>query len=115
MSDPFVGRLTFLKVISGYLEPGLELVCGRTGKKERLGKIQVMMGKEAVDVKSAKAGDIVVVPKLSDVRAATRSPARHHRHRAFAVARALVPVAIEAVSKKEEDKRRHLLARARRG
>ena len=68
VSDPFVGRLSFLKVLTGYLEPGLELINGRTGKKERLGKLQVMMGKETTDVKSAKAGDIIVVPKLAETR-----------------------------------------------
>ena len=113
VSDPFVGRLTFLKVISGYLEPGLELVCGRTGKKERLGKIQVMMGKEAVDVKSAKAGDIVVVPKLSDVRAGdTLSCEGTIAIEPLPLPEPLYPVAIKAVSKKEEDKLGTFLARA---
>ena len=113
VSDPFVGRLTFLKVISGYLEPGLELVCGRTGKKERLGKIQVMMGKEAVDVKSAKAGDIVVVPKLSDVRAGdTLSCEGTIAIEPLPLPEPLYPVAIEAVNKKDEDKLGTFLARA---
>ena len=113
VSDPFVGRLTFLKVISGYLEPGLELVCGRTGKKERLGKIQVMCGKEAMDVKSAKAGDIVVVPKLNDVRAGdTLSCEGTIAIEPLPLPEPLYPVAIEAVSKKEEDKLGTFLARA---
>ena len=68
LSDPFVGRLSFLKVLSGVLEPGMELINARTGKKERLGHLYVMMGKEATDVKSAKAGDIIVVPKLAETR-----------------------------------------------
>ena len=41
----------------------MELVNARTGKKDRLGHLYVMMGKETNDVKSAKAGDIVVVPE----------------------------------------------------
>ena len=68
VSDPFVGRLSFMKVISGVLEPGMELVNARTGKKDRLGHLYVMMGKETNDVKSAKAGDIIVVPKLTETR-----------------------------------------------
>ena len=68
MSDPFVGRLSFLKVSTGTLEPGMELVNSRTGKKERLGKLYVMMGKETQEVKKALAGDIIVVPKLSETR-----------------------------------------------
>ena len=46
----------------------MELINARTGKKERLGHLYVMMGKEATDVKSAKAGDIIVVPKLAETR-----------------------------------------------
>ena len=69
VADPFVGRLSYLKLISGVLTPSMELINARTGKKDRLGHLYVMMGKEATDVKSAKAGDIIVVPKLTDTRA----------------------------------------------
>ncbi len=105
VSDPFVGRLSFLKVISGYLEPGIELINARTGKKERLGKIQVMMGKELADVKSAKAGDIVIVPKLSETRSGdTLSVEGDIAIESLELPEPLYPVAIEAVNKNEEDK-----------
>ena len=64
-----MGRLSYLKLISGVLTPSMELINARTGKKDSLGHLYVMMGKEATDVKSAKAGDIIVVPKLTDTRA----------------------------------------------
>ncbi|WP_251213026.1 elongation factor G [Adlercreutzia murintestinalis] len=113
VNDPFVGRLSFLKVLSGYLEPGLELINSRTGKKERLGKIQVMMGKEPVDVKSAKAGDIVVVPKLSETRNGdTLSVEGDIAIEPPVLPEPLYPVAIEAVNKNEEDKLGTFLARA---
>ncbi len=113
ISDPFVGRLSFLKVLSGYLEPGLELINARTGKKERLGKIQVMMGKEPMDVKSAKAGDIVVVPKLADVRNGdTLSVEGDIAIQPLELPEPLYPVAIEAVNKNEEDKLGTFLSRA---
>ncbi len=113
ISDPFVGRLSFLKVLSGYLEPGIELINARTGKKERLGKIQVMMGKEPMDVKSAKAGDIVVVPKLADTRNGdTLSVEGDIAIQPFDLPEPLYPVAIEAVNKNEEDKLGTFLSRA---
>lgn len=68
LADPYVGRLSFVKVLSGTLVPGLELLNARTGKKERLGHVCVMKGKETTPVKSAMAGDIVVVPKLVETR-----------------------------------------------
>ncbi len=113
ISDPFVGRLSFLKVLSGYLEPGLELINARTGKKERLGKIQVMMGKEPMDVKSAKAGDIIVVPKLADTRNGdTLSVEGDIAIQPLDLPEPLYPVAIEAVNKNEEDKLGTFLSRA---
>lgn len=111
-SDPFVGRLSYLKVLSGYLEPGLELINARTGKKERLGKIQVMMGKEPTDVKSAKAGDIVVVPKLAETRSGdTLSVEGDIAIEPLDIPEPLYPVAIEATNRNEEDKLGTFLAR----
>ncbi len=111
-SDPFVGRLSYVKVLSGYLEPGLELINSRTGKKERLGKIQVMMGKEPVDVKSAKAGDIVVIPKLTETRSGdTLSVEGNIAIEPLKLPEPLYPVAIEVANKNDEDKLGTFLAR----
>ena len=113
LSDPFVGRLSFLKVFSGVLEPGMELVNARTGKKERLGHLYVMMGKETVDVKSAKAGDIIVVPKLAETRTGdTLSQTGEIAIDPMPMPTPQYPVAIEAVNKKDEDKLGTFLARA---
>lgn len=113
LSDPFVGRLSFLKVISGVLEPGMELLNSRTNKKDRLGHLYVMLGKEATDVKSAKAGDIIVVPKLTDTRTGdTLSKSGSIAIDPLPLPTPQYPVAIEAVNKKDEDKLGTFLARA---
>lgn len=113
LSDPFVGRLSFLKVLTGVLEPGMELINSRTGKKERLGHLYVMMGKEPMDVKSAKAGDIIVVPKLSETRSGdTLSQTGEISIEPMSMPTPQYPVAIEAVNKKDEDKLGTFLARA---
>ena len=113
LSDPFVGRLSYFKVISGVLQPGMELINARTGKKDRLGHLYVMMGKEANDVKSAKAGDIIVVPKLTDTRTGdTLSLSGDLAIDPLPLPMPQYPVAIEAVNKKEEDKLGAFLARA---
>ncbi len=113
VSDPFVGRLSFVKVLSGFLEPGQELINARTGKKERIGKIQVMMGKEPMDVKSAKAGDIVVIPKLTEARSGdTLSVEGDIEIIPIEMPEPLYPVAIEAKNKNEEDKLGTFLSRA---
>lgn len=111
-ADPYVGRLSFVKVISGVLEPGMELINARTGKKDRLGHLYVMMGKESNDVKSAKAGDIIVIPKLSDARTGdTFSKSGTIAIDPLPLPVPQYPVAIECVNKKEEDKLGTFLAR----
>ena len=113
VADPFVGRLSYLKVISGVLEPGMELINARTNKKDRLGHLYVMMGKEATDVKSAKAGDIIVVPKLTETRTGdTLSKSGGVAIDPLPLPVPQYPVAIEAANKKDEDKLGTFLARA---
>ena len=112
VADPYVGRLSFVKVISGVLTPGMELTNSRTGKKDRLGHIYVMMGKENNDVKSAKAGDIVVIPKLTETKTGdTLSQSGTIAIDPLPLPVPQYPVAIEAANKKDEDKLGTFLAR----
>ena len=112
ISDPFVGRLSFIKVLSGYLEPSTEMVNARTGKKERLGHIYVMMGKEPMDVKSAKAGDIVVVPKLTETKTGdTLSKSGSIEVDPLPLPVPQYPVCVVAKNKADEDKLGTFLAR----
>lgn len=111
--DAFVGRLSFFKVVSGVFEPGMELVNARTGKKDRLGHLYVMMGKEATDVKSAKAGDIIVIPKLMNTRVGdTLSKSGNLSVNPLLLPIPQYPVALEAANKKDEDKLGTFLARS---
>ena len=112
MVDPFVGRLSFLKVSTGTLEPGMELVNSRTGKKERLGKLYVMMGKETQEVKKALAGDIIVVPKLGETRTGDTLSATGDVEiiQRFQL-KPQYPVVIVADNRNDEDKLGEFLAR----
>ena len=112
-ADAFVGRLSYVKVLTGTLEPGQEVINSRTSKKDRIGHLYMMMGKESTDVKSAKAGDIIVIPKLSDTRPGdTISQTGKVVMAPMPMPKPLYPVAIEAVNKKEEDKLGTFLTRA---
>lgn len=105
LSDPYVGRMSFIKVLSGYLEPGMELANARSKKKERLSHLYVMMGKEPMDVKSAKAGDIIVVPKMNDTKTGdTLSLSGDIEVDPLPSPIPLYPIALEAENKKDEDK-----------
>ena len=65
LSDPFVGKISIMKVITGELKSGMELINTRTGKVEKLNKLIFLRGKTQIDTQSASMGDIVAVPKLT--------------------------------------------------
>ena len=65
-ADPFVGKQTYFKVISGTLSSDVRLWNPNKEIEERLGSIYISRGKEAIQVKTIHSGDIGVVPKLSE-------------------------------------------------
>lgn len=67
VADPFVGKISYLKVVSGKVVPDSQLVDMRTGNTERIGKVVLMRGKKQEDVSALVAGDIGAVLKLSGV------------------------------------------------
>ncbi len=67
VADPFIGKLSYLKVISGKISTETQLVNMRTGNAERVGKTVMMVGKKQEDVKYIGAGDIGAVPKFAAV------------------------------------------------
>ena len=64
--DPFAGRLSVLRIVSGRCRSDETLTNPRTGSTERLGGISHLLGKERMPVNEAVAGDIVAVAKLKD-------------------------------------------------
>ena len=104
LNDAQTGRLSFLKVLAGTLEPGMELICARTQSSERLGHLYLMCGRETTDVKKALAGDIIVVPKLEVNTGDTLSATGKVEAQAFRFSNSLYQVAIRAKNRNEEDK-----------
>jgi elongation factor G len=64
MSDPHLGKLTFVRVYSGRLEAGTQVLNSVKGKKERIGKIYRMHANKREEIDSVGAGDIVAVMGL---------------------------------------------------
>lgn len=63
-ADPFVGKLTYMRVMSGVLESDTRVWNHSKGEEERIGTLHIMRGKEQIAVKRLHAGDIGTVPKL---------------------------------------------------
>lgn len=66
-TDPYVGKLSFLRIYSGVLEAGSYVLNASTGKKERIGRLLRMHANHREEIKEAYAGDIVAVVGLKDV------------------------------------------------
>jgi elongation factor G len=67
-ADPYVGKLTYLRVISGTVKADSHLWNANKSVDERLGTIYVARGKEQIAVPELKAGDIGVVAKLTQTQ-----------------------------------------------
>jgi elongation factor G len=68
VADPFIGRLSYVKVVSGKISPDTPIINMRTGSQERITKVLSVCGKKQVDVDYIGAGDIGAIPKLSSTK-----------------------------------------------
>lgn len=66
-TDPYVGRLTYLRLYSGLIEPGMAILNPRTGKKERINRLYQMHANKQNPRDLIEAGDICGVVGLKDV------------------------------------------------
>lgn len=66
VADPFAGRVTYFKVMSGSVKNDANLSSSRSGSAERLSHIGALMGKTIAPVTEVRAGDIGAVAKLKD-------------------------------------------------
>ena len=64
--DPFVGKLSFVKILSGSIGEDTSLYNIDKEVEDRFGKLITMRGKEQIDLKDAHPGDIVIVSKLEE-------------------------------------------------
>ena len=66
VADPFVGKLSYVKVVAGKLSGGTAPINARTGQSEKLGKILFTQGKKQDDADYIGAGDIGCITKLAE-------------------------------------------------
>ncbi len=64
ISDPYVGRLSFVRVYSGKLEKGSAVLNAGTGKKERIGRLMKMHADSREDVDELRAGELGAIVGL---------------------------------------------------
>ena len=67
-TDPFVGRLAFLRVYSGKLDGGVYVLNNRTGKKERISRLLQMYANKQNPIDNVEAGDICAAVGFKDIK-----------------------------------------------
>jgi len=106
MSDPHLGKLTFVRIYSGRLEAGSAVLNSTNGKKERIGKIYQMHANKREEMPSAGAGMIIAVMGLKDTTTGNTlcDPANPVILESMDFPAPVISVAIEPKTKADQEK-----------
>ncbi|MAQ72445.1 MAG: elongation factor G [Candidatus Marinimicrobia bacterium] len=103
-TDPFVGKLTYIRVYSGTLKKGSFCINSNTGDKQRISRILQMHANKREELEEVKAGEIVAVIGLKGVRTGhTLSEKGDVTLESMEFPDPVVAVSIEPVSKSDQD------------
>ncbi len=103
---PFFGRLTYVRVYSGHLDSGAQVINSTKGKKERIGKIFQMHANKEMPVESMTAGHIYAVIGLKDTTTGDTlsDPANQVVLESMTFPEPVIEVAIEPKTKADQEK-----------
>lgn len=65
VADPFVGKMSYIRVQSGTLKTGADVINASTGASEKIGKLYYLIGKKQIETSEVGCGDICAAVKLS--------------------------------------------------
>lgn len=113
VSDPFVGRLAYIRVYSGRLSSGSYVLNSTKGQKERVGRLLLMHANHREDVSEIFAGDIAAVVGLKNTFTGDTlcDPNRPIILEAIRFPEPVISIAIEPKTKADQDKMAGALAR----
>ena len=106
VADPFIGKLTYFKVVAGKMTPNSTVKNARTGEMERIGKVMFVNGAKQIEADYIGAGDIGAVAKLSGVKTGDTlcDPNTHIQLKEVNIPKASISMAIAPKNKGDEDK-----------
>ncbi|MGH6991431.1 MAG: elongation factor G, partial [Stellaceae bacterium] len=113
MTDPFVGSLTFVRIYSGILAAGTQVLNSVKDNRERIGRMLLMHANHREDIKEARAGDIVALAGLKNT---TTGDTLCDQEKAVVLERMEFPdpvieIAVEPKTKGDQEKMGQALAR----
>ncbi len=105
-TDPHLGKLTYVRIYSGRLEAGTQVLNSVKDRKERIGKIYRMHANKREEIASVGAGDIVAVMGLKDTTTGETlcDPANPIVLESMSFPAPVIEVAIEPKTKGDQDK-----------
>ncbi|MBR3233798.1 elongation factor G [Candidatus Saccharibacteria bacterium] len=105
-TDPFVGKLIFIRVYAGVLKSGSYILNATTGNKERVGRIVRMFADKRDDIDEVTAGDIAAVVGLKDTTTGTTlcDPAHPIHLESIEFPEPPVSIAVEPKTKADQEK-----------
>ena len=106
MNDPFVGHVTFLRVYSGHLKSGIQVLNSTKSVREKIGRLLKMHANKREEIKEVYAGDIVAVLGLRNTATGDTlcDPARPIVLEAMEIPAPVISIAIEPKSKEDQEK-----------
>ncbi|MBM3707444.1 MAG: elongation factor G [Actinobacteria bacterium] len=106
VSDPFIGKLSYIRIYSGTLKTGAALLNTSTEQKERISKILEMHANNRVEVSEAFCGDIVAVAGLKNIKTGDTicNPSKPVRYESISFPEPVISIAIEPKTKADQEK-----------
>ncbi len=111
VNDQFMGKLSYLRILTGQLTPDTTIVNLRSGKTAKAGHIYVLQGKQQEEVPVAIAGDIVAIGKFDDLHVSDtvsnvggNTTVPQLRARPIKFPTPMVPRAVEPKAREDESK-----------
>jgi elongation factor G len=106
MTDPYVGKLTYLRVYSGTLEKGATVTNTTKDRKERIGRLLLMHANNREDLDVVRTGDIVAVVGLKQTTTGDTlsDPAHRIQLEALVFPEPVIHVAVEPKTKADQEK-----------
>jgi len=113
MTDPFVGSLTFVRVYSGVLASGNQVLNSVKNTRERIGRMLQMHANHREDIKEARAGDIVALAGLKNTTTGDTlcDPAKAVVLERMEFPEPVIEIAVEPKTKGDQEKMGQALAR----
>jgi elongation factor G len=105
-TDPYIGKLTFIKIYSGMIKAGDSIYNVTSGKKERAAKILQMHSNKQQQLESATAGNIVALVGMKDIHTGDSLTDEHHPVilENIVFPEPVIQIAIEPKTKDDEEK-----------